>query len=197
MSTLFIILIYISFILDFVVFPIPSEASTQSIINKSRYQFSAQNILIGLSHLLLLLLWLYPLFIALMRLTQTNPTRLIAHDAMNSLNLFLMLQSAGIALALFGRFTTLLASNTIRRTEPNTLIRHGIFSHSRHPIVLGLHLTLLGLLISTGTPFVLLLFPLTLIYFDKKISIEESHLLSQYGDNYRNYRTHTHRYWQF
>lgn len=181
MISIIVIVIYASFVLDFVCIPIPSEASTQAILNKADNRFSAKYILLRLTHLSLLLLWLCPLAVACLMLYQSITDQ----------HWFAWL---GVTIALLGRAITLSGSITYRKSPPNLLVEHSIFSVSRHPIVVGLHLTLGGLLCTTGSVIALICFPATLFYFDRKIRIEERALIARYGQAYIAYSSRTARY---
>lgn len=183
MISIIVIAIYASFVFDFAVIPIPSEASTRAILKRAENRYSIKYLLLHLTHLALLLLWLMPFAAASLVLYRYQ-------FAIES-SWFAWL---GISIALLGRLITLLGSVTYRRAPAKQLIDHSVFSFSRHPIVLGLHLTLGGLLCTTGSLVALACFPATLIYFDRKIRIEERALIEQYGQDYHQYSSRTPRY---
>ena len=181
MSWFIIFFIYLSFLLDFVFIPIPSEASTRAILNQAENRFSTRYLLLRLLHLGLLLLWVFPLVFAALMLFRANAGTY-------------WLIWPGITVAILGRIITLLGSLTIRTSPPGQLIEHSIFSMSRHPIVFGLHLTLFGLLCTTGSITALIIYPATLVYFDKKVQLEEQALIEQFGEDYSAYAAKTSRY---
>ena len=79
------------------------------------------------------------------------------------------------------------------------ILTNGLFALSRHPIVLGLHLTLAGLVLTTGMGILFIPFLFTLVYFDHKLDIEEKLLTQTHGTTYTQYQQQTRRYlnWPF
>ncbi|MBX2882483.1 MAG: isoprenylcysteine carboxylmethyltransferase family protein [Granulosicoccus sp.] len=186
MPDLVVVIIYLTFVLDFIVFPIPSEASTLAMSKHRNHQKSQKPYLVWATHLLVLITWFFPLLVALYHLlAKENPV---------SIALF----TGGILFAILGRVITISTSLTLTRSRSSrkepALVTTGLFSLSRHPIVLGLHMTLAGLLMTTGVAWTLIPFLITVLYFDYKLDIEESQLMELYGDNYAEYKNRTHRY---
>lgn len=175
MTEAIIFVIYVSFLLDFLVFPIPSPASTRSLLAESGHT-TRFNRLWPLAHALVLCAWLLP---AWMHFVSPD-----IPDQMYGVWL-------GITVAIIGRAVTLTASHTLRHAE-STIITTGVFKFSRHPIVLGMHLTLAGLLLPVTGVWGLLLLGAVLIYFDGKIRIEEKELLQ--NPLYSTYAKKTRRY---
>jgi len=197
MISLCVIAIYLSFALDFVFFPIPSQASTHAMIKASNRRDSIKMVCVVCVQGLILFLWISPLYVAAVALLPLQACFFACDQLAYVQQKVSLLSAMGLVFALVGRMLTISASLTVRGAKPGNLLTDGVFAHSRHPIVLGLHLTLCGLLIATGTGLLWLLFPCVLIYFDYKIRIEEAHLITQFGGSYKDYCKRTKRYWQF
>ena len=72
--------------------------------------------------------------------------------------------------------------------DPNTLITSGPFKVSRHPMYLGMTLTLLGVAVIQGT-VISFIFPVIFVVLMEIlfIPLEESKLKSSFGQNYLDY----------
>jgi len=199
MSEWIVFAIYLSFVLDFLFFPIPSEASTRALSQGTQGEQMVSiaghaKTLMWVSHGMLLLMWLLPLLLACMRIFYPTPADnpLPFAQALAAENSPAWVWT-GIAVAIVGRLATLRASQRLRQAA-GALVQNGLFAYSRHPIVVGLHLTLAGLLLSTASIWLLPPFLLTLVYFDFKIDIEEQALLRSRGREYRHYMDRCARY---
>lgn len=172
-----IALVYLSFVLDFLVYPIPSEASTLT-VDRDFKTTNSKRLMLWLAHALVLATWTYPLYVALLHpgIRMASPT----------------LWWFGLLLALLGRVVTLSASRQLRQSDV-PLEMSGLFALSRHPIVCGLHITLAGLLLTTAQPVCLFAYLFTLLYFDYKTDLEEKTVENALPD-YRNYRKRCTRY---
>ena len=186
MISLLVITIYLSFIYDFVLAPIPSEASTHNLVTKPERVDPGRRVVLTLAHTGLLVLWVYPLLVAVMAVSLSASN---FGNAQSS-----PVAWVGVLLAAAGRGITITASLQLQRRGTHSVVDSGIFRCSRHPIVVGLHLTLFGLILSSGCHACLLAYPLTLLYFDQKIRIEESALLQRFGKSYTDYAEVTPRY---
>jgi len=106
---------------------------------------------------------------------------------------------AGLGLFLMGVYVRVVAMRTLgeyfltdlRTERDHRLVKHGIYEHIRHPAYLG------TVLFSVGIPLIfssLYGFLLMLILFPSylyRIRIEESVLLKEFGDEYREYMKKT------
>ena len=106
---------------------------------------------------------------------------------------------AGLGLFLMGVYMRVVAMRTLgeyfltdlRTERDHRLVKHGIYEHIRHPAYLG------TVLFSVGIPLIfssLYGFLLMLILFPSylyRIRIEESVLLKEFGDEYREYMKKT------
>lgn len=186
MTELLVILIYVSFALDFVVFPIPSEASTVAMTRHTRAHFGQRTVFLWIAHATILLTWIIPLVFALMYALTTEQRSAST------------LVYTGILLAIIGRAITISTSVTLtsfRTSTPHSsILTTGLFALSRHPIVLGLHLSLAGLLLSTEVLGLAIPYLFTIWYFDYKLGVEERQLQITHGDKYHAYMQKTGRY---
>ena len=75
-----------------------------------------------------------------------------------------------------------------RRIWANSLVRDGIFAHSRNPMYVGNLLVVLGLaLVHNGWAMYLVVLPLFVLAYVCIVSAEEEYLLSRFGDAYADY----------
>ena len=105
----------------------------------------------------------------------------------------------GLALIVIGLTIALVAHITLRRfysstlviREDHQLITHGIYRFTRHPVYLGVIITIIGVPVYASSLYGLLtmsaLIPLVL----NRIRIEERMLTDEFGDAYRRYREAT------
>lgn len=184
--SILVVLVYLTFILDFLVWPIPSEVSTRAILASDDQGPHTHKWLI-LGQAIVLIAWFLPICHAGFDLVSgtevTSPG----------------MAYAGLVLALCGRLFTILASISLRSYRSTA--NHGdavndrsVFAISRHPIVIGLHVTLAGLLLTVQSELLILPYIVTLIYFHKKICQEEAMLNKRFPSGYRLYSEQTPRY---
>ncbi|MEM6845867.1 MAG: methyltransferase [Bacteroidota bacterium] len=103
----------------------------------------------------------------------------------------------GVLLALLGRFITLRGA-VVLRSRLATVVKQDIFKWSRNPIALGMHCTLLGLILCTEQWYLLLGLVFTIWNINKKIKIEEQYLIDRFGAPYVDYMQQTPRYlWMY
>ncbi len=72
------------------------------------------------------------------------------------------------------------------------LVTHGVYQYLRHPVYLGIDMTLFGLFLAVGSAYGMIYFfvvvlPLNII----RSRLEEKALLKKFGDPYQTYRQHT------
>lgn len=72
------------------------------------------------------------------------------------------------------------------------LVTHGVYQYLRHPVYLGIDMTLFGLFLAVGSTagmiyFFVVVLPLNII----RSRLEEKALLQKFGDEYETYRRHT------
>jgi len=81
-----------------------------------------------------------------------------------------------------------------RRGRPPVLYTRGLFSLSRNPIQLGMHLTWAGWVMALPSLVMLLALLFNLVHKHRRILLEESHLEQVHGQSYREYRCKVGRY---
>lgn len=186
-SAVFILAIYVSFVIDFLIIPIPSEASTPSLLSKATGNSSVYRLVSLLLFSINLILYLAPAVYAIIsfltELKLSLPTSWT----------FVL----GVLLALLGRFITLRGA-VVLRSRLATVVKQDIFKWSRNPIALGMHCTLLGLILCTEQWYLLLGLVFTIWNINKKIKIEEQYLIDRFGAPYVDYMQQTPRYlWMY
>ncbi|MBX2840744.1 MAG: hypothetical protein KTR26_03175 [Flammeovirgaceae bacterium] len=177
-----IIFIYFSFFLDFLVWPIPSEASTSSLLNTSDQNNALKKGGLLLVFILNLLFYLTPFGIAVLKITE---------GYFPSIEWW---QTVGLILSISGRFISLLGSTSLRKSSNGNLKTSAIFKISRNPISLGMHFTILGLVIFFNFWYLWVGFIFYLLNIHFKILIEEKFLIEKFGSDYIKYLNKTPRY---
>jgi protein-S-isoprenylcysteine O-methyltransferase Ste14 len=81
-----------------------------------------------------------------------------------------------------------------RRGRPPVLYTRGLFSLSRNPIQLGMHLTWAGWVMALPSLVMLLALLFNLVHKHRRILLEESHLERVHGQSYREYLRKVGRY---
>ncbi len=103
----------------------------------------------------------------------------------------------GIFLILLGRILTFKGSLDINKhlkRGEEMLLNKGIFNYTRNPILLGLHISLLGFLIAIGKYELVFLSMLFYVGMHIKVLDEEKFLFQKFGLSYKNYKESTKRY---
>jgi len=103
----------------------------------------------------------------------------------------------GLSLLTLGRVITFIGSLDINKhlkKNSLTILNQGIFKYTRNPILLGLNISLLGLLISLGNIMLILLSLFFFIGMHIKVLDEEKFLSQKFGVPYREYKKTTKRY---
>lgn len=114
-------------------------------------------------------------------------------------NYFLLIKLFGFLMTIFGQFIRSLAmktaganfSHVIQNVKSNNhiLIKHGIYSYSRHPSYFGFFYWALGTQLLLLNPLSIILFFFLLYrFFSDRITYEEKTLISFFGDDYLNYK---------
>ena len=108
---------------------------------------------------------------------------------------------AGLCLFLIGVYIRVVAMRTLgkyfltdlRTLQNHRLIKHGIYRHIRHPAYLGTLLFTIGIPLIFSSLYGLLLMLTLFPSYLYRIRIEESVLLEELGDEYREYMKKTKR----
>lgn len=193
---------YASLLLELVVFPIPSEASSWQLLASRGEQAQgmqptgelalarrrATSVKL-LSYLLptalgvaLFLVPLASMFVAPLRELLTSPPLPAA-------------SWTGVALIAIGRtitFTSVLQLRASRRAPRG--LAHGLFRWSRNPGLVGMYGFYAGLCLVCLSPYMALGFPLYVANMHRRVRMEESHLEQRLGESWRAYRGAVPRY---
>lgn len=114
-----------------------------------------------------------------------------------------VLQLVGLLLAMIGFLLGFAALIAFRRARKESaaggraagLITTGVYGFTRHPVYLGFVLILIGLSLSMGSYWGLLLAPIMLILFNKLvIEQEEQYLALRFGEGYTTYKAKVRRW---
>lgn len=105
--------------------------------------------------------------------------------------IMMALMLAGFAVALAGVLEFRRARTTVHPQQPDkasSLVRGGIYRHSRNPMYVGMLLVLAGWAIHLGNGLSLLVLPLFVAYMNRfQIMAEERALLAIFGAEYTDY----------
>jgi len=195
MNTIFwiVLLTYGSLLLELLVFPVPSVASTHELTGQSR-ESPLKRLGHGLRALIVGLFFFLPFFLVVIPdLARVSlPITGEPHPG---------LVLSGLLLIVFGRALSLGTAIVMRRgqklfrgTEPGVLITGHVFRFSRNPIVIGLLLMYIGLTLIAPHLLLLLGIPVIAVHLHDKVRREEKHLETVYGGAYREYCKQTRRY---
>lgn len=198
-----IILTYISLLVEIIVFPVPSVASSYQLILKQKsvpqdiFYSKIQNMnlfqklfLLGLPTLLCIFAYCVPLILIIMsRFTDfgVDKTESIA---------FIVI---AFLLIITGRIISLYSVIKIRRNnhqQENSfeLKTRSIFSVSRNPILFGLYVSFVGMIVLFPHLYMVLAFAYYMGHMHFRILIEESFLKYKFGNKYSDYQKKTKRY---
>lgn len=178
---LIVIFLYSTFALDLVIWPISSGSSTSALVKQKTYSGLP---LIGMliRHLFSLIIYLAPLFISLLALLN------IINREVNILT-----WTIGVFIVLAGRVISLFGTYNLRNKDV-AVVKTSVFRWSRHPIALGMIISLFGFVLASGYLFLLVGYPIYILNMHYKLKIEEGLLTDQFGDEYKLYMKETPRY---
>ena len=176
-----IIFLYLTFALDLVIWPISSGSSTSALVKQNTYS-GLPLIIMLIRHLFSLIIYLAPLFISLLALLD------IIDREVNILTWI-----TGIFFILAGRVISLFGTYNLRNKDA-AVVKTSVFRWSRHPIALGMIISLFGFILVSGYLFLLVGYPLYILNMHHKLKIEEGLLTDQFGDDYKIYMKETPRY---
>lgn len=178
-----VIIIYLSFVLDLWIWPIPSEASTVSLLSSESDLFSwkSAQALVGLWFSLIF--YMSPLYLSLSALIQPE---------LEMTPIWMVV--SGLFISISGRVISLSGTQALRKNHDKTVVESSIFKRSRNPITIGMHLTVVGLLLCYNFWFLWIGFPIYFWIFNLKIKMEEGFLKEKFGSVYLQYMEKTPRY---
>lgn len=177
-----VVLIYLSFIIEFILWPVPSEASSGQLLKNWKSNNARHNLI----HLLILVFntffTLSPLIISFYSLFHKN---------LFQVNIFTYI---GLVLAWIGRVISVSGAYTLHTSNLKFLVSDSVFRWSRNPISLGLFITFLGLLLLYPHYVMIIGYLVFVLNINYKISIEERFLQQKYGKIYHDYIRSTPKY---
>ena len=177
-----IILIYLSFIVEFLLWPVHSEASTGHLLRNWRSNKMKFNLIYLLIFILNSLFTITPLLISLLSLY---------HKDLFQINPFTYL---GLILGWFGRLISVSSAYRLHKSELKFLVTDSIFKWSRNPVSLGLFITFFGLILILPYYLMIAGYVVFVLSINYKIGIEEKFLLEKYGTVYHHYARSTPKY---
>jgi len=202
---IFVLLIYLSILVEIVAFPVPSVASTYQLWNQTA-GVRKKNLLYRVQHwprlvkLCLLvvpttisvLVYCYPLLVIFFPMVKAlfTPVNIISESFMNLI---------GIGLIVMGRSASIYSVLTIRKENSQQgnefdLKTRGVFGVSRNPILLGMYCTFIGLFFIFPYPIMLAGVPVYLLNMHFRILLEEDFLEEKFGEEFVSYKQSTRRY---
>lgn len=202
-TEIFIILTYISVLIEIIVFPVPSVASSYQLLIEKKllpddlFYTRIQNlksiqkiILLVLPTLLSVIAYLAPLILII---TSNFSNFLVDKTEKTGLIIIAFL------LIIMGRIISMYSVINLRRNNRQIgmsfeLKTGNIFSISRNPILLGMYISYIGMIILFPNLFMLLAFAYFIIHMHFRILVEESFLEFKFGDKYVNYKKQIKRY---
>jgi len=200
-----ILLIYLSFAIDLLGFPVPSEASTyQLFFPKEKLDQSAsksflakvQNLsfvskvgLLLIPSVIAIFSYLLPLLVVLLPFLENYFGKLLPENR-HALTII------GIIVAFSGRILSIKSAIDIRKKEQTTtnLKTKQFFKLSRNPILLGLHICFIGLLLIYPVWMMFLGGTVYFLNMHFKVLLEEHFLKEKFGDSFIQYCQTTNRY---
>jgi len=200
-----ILLIYLSFAIDLLGFPVPSEASTYQLFfpkeklnpsTSTSFLAKVQNLSLVAKFGLLLIpsfigifSYLLPLLVILLPFLENYFGELVTDQRYT-------LTIVGIVIALLGRLLSIKSAIDIRKKEQTTtnLKTKQFFKLSRNPILLGLHICFIGLLLIYPVWMMFLGGTVYFLNMHFKVLLEEHFLKEKFGDSFIQYCQTTNRY---
>lgn len=202
-TEIIVIITYLSFLVEIIVFPVPSVASSYQLILKRKsvaHDFlytKVQNmnllqklVLLGIPTLLSIIAYCVPLIlIAISKFTEG------VVDKTESIEFVIL----AFILILSGRVISLYSVMKIRRNNRQQgnsfeLKTRSIFSVSRNPILFGMYVSFIGMIILFPRFYMIIAFAYYVAHMHFRILIEESFLKYKFGDKYSAYQEKTKRY---
>ena len=200
--SLLLLIAYGSLVLELVVFPIPSEASTYQLffnagdganqgsqLSSARRQSAVRKLLtFFLPTALGVVLFLIPL-------AAIFYPALISHLLPLELLQTSGVRAGGALVVVVGRLLTFASVLQLRRRKIcRELQPSGLFSRSRNPGLVGMYLFYLGICLYFPCVVLFVGFVPYVLNMHQRVLLEESHLLATLGDGYRTYLSTVPRY---
>ena len=177
-----VVLIYLSFIIEFLLWPVPSEASTGQLLNNWRSNKTKHNLIYLIIFVFNALFTLAPLLISLYSLFYKN------------LFLIDLLTYIGLTLAWIGRLISISGAYILHKSKLKSLVTDSVFKWSRNPVSLGLFITFFGLILVIPHILMIMGYIVFVLNINYKIGIEEKFLQQKFGKTYHDYIRSTPKY---
>ena len=200
---IFIILTYLSMLIELIIFPVPSVASSYQLIFKKgqisndflytrvlKLKVWQKILVLALPTLISIIAYCTPLILII-----TSKLSIIIIDKPDNVGLMLI----AFFIVLTGRIISIYSTIRIRQNNRQNrysfeLKTGNIFSLTRNPILLGMYLSYIGIMVLLPHYLILLAFVYYFIHMHFRILIEESFLKFKFGDKYVTYQAKTKRY---
>jgi len=177
-----VLTLYSSFLVEFLVWPVPSEASSLHLMKKWNTNTAKQNIIYILIFIYNSVFTLVPLILSIYFLLINYGYEVTA------------ITFPGIIFAWAGRFFSLTGAWILYHNAGHQLVTGSIFKWSRNPISLGLYTTFGGLVLIFPYPLLIPGWILFLLNLNYKVNLEENFLKEKYGMPYILYQKSTPKY---
>ena len=203
LTDILIILTYLSFLIEIIVCPVPSVASSFQLIvrNKSlpneflytriqNLKILQKIVLLAIPSLLGLIAYCVPLI--LIAVSKFSDDVIYKTDKIELIVTAFLLIFSGRIISLYS--VTKIRLNNRQAGKSFDLKTKNIFSVSRNPILFGLYVSFIGMIIIFPYLYMIIAFVYFFAHMHFRILIEESFLKYKFGDKYSDYREKTKRY---
>ena len=180
--SIIIIFLYLSFTIEFLLWPVPSEASTGQLLRNWRSNKAKHNLIYLLIFILNFLFTFTPLLISFYSLF---------YDDLIQINL---LTYIGLILGWIGRLISASGAYQLHKSSLRFLVTGSMFKWSRNPVSLGLFITFFGMLLVLPYFLMIIGYIVFVLSINYKIGIEEKFLFEKFGTAYRHYVRSTPKY---
>ena len=177
-----IILLYASFLIEFILWPVASEASTKQLLKKWKTNLITHNFIYILIFIFNLVFTISPLILSIYFLVLEKK-----YDTFQ-------MAIPGMACACIGRLFSMKGAYILNQNKDKHLITRSLYQWSRNPISFGLYITFLGLVMSFPYHFLIVGWIIFIGTMNYKIGIEERFLKEKYGEAYLKYQKSTPKY---
>ncbi len=177
-----VVLFYLSFMIEFLLWPVPSEASTGHLMNNWRSNRTTHNLIYLIIFIFNALFTLAPLVVSLYSMFYRD---------LFQIDIFTYI---GLALAMTGRVISVSGAYILHKSNLEFLVTDSMFKWSRNPISLGLFITFFGLILVIPHFLIIIGYIVFVLNINFKISIEEKFLQRKYGKKYHDYIRSTPKY---
>jgi protein-S-isoprenylcysteine O-methyltransferase Ste14 len=103
----------------------------------------------------------------------------------------------GLIIFILGMCRLITAVNTFKNTPLDQPVTRGLYRIYRNPQETSISIVFIGICLSVGSLFLILIFLFSRIFYHYHILAQEDACLKEYGDSYRNYMNKIPRYLLF